>query len=497
MDIAKKIEKAMKMEREELRKEFKYYLRSQEIAESTVQTRSTDSFYIWKNVSKDDFWRIIESENFEIEAKDLLYETLSKKSKGDADSLTNGYLSHLRKLREFIFSDDFMLDDVNNEEYIKKFLLDIDCLDALSEWTNKFNLFDILKITRTEIRHSNMLGWLLSPSENHGLGDKILKGFVQYIVENFLNDKDVLSILMKDFYSFEIQREWRNIDIIAKSDKENLVLCIENKIGTSEHDNQLDRYREIIESTYSRYTKIYIYLSPEGEESSSPIFWHRMSYQNVLEIIEKSVKNVELLPEANLLINNYIEIIRRDIVEDQKLADICKKIYYKHQKALELIMKNKPDEISEVADIIKNWVNKKKNVIKYDKIDTKNLIRFRTPEMDNIIPESEEPNSGWKTKNHYFYEITITGKDILNCCIKFVLNSQKCSSEQKEIFEKINELYPVKKTKDDWDYRCHFTTSTFKIETKEINEEKIHEKLDKELQEIFAFQQDFMSKIKI
>ena len=145
MNIQEKIEKAKKMEREELKNEFKYYLRSQEIAESTVQTRSTDSFYIWKNVSKDEFWRIIESENFETEAKELLYETLSKKSKGDADSLTNGYLSHLRKLREFIFSDDFMLDDVNNEEYIKKFLLDIDCLDALSEWTDKFNLFDIFK----------------------------------------------------------------------------------------------------------------------------------------------------------------------------------------------------------------------------------------------------------------------------------------------------------------------------------------------------------------
>jgi len=222
-----------------------------------------------------------------------------------------------------------------------------------------------------------------------------------------------------------------------------------------------------------------------------------MSYQNVLEIIEKSLKNVELLPETKLLINNYIEIIRRDIVEDQKLVDICKKIYYKHQKALELIMKNKPDEISEVADIIKNWINIKKDDIKHDKIDTKYLIRFRTSEMDNIIPESEEPNSGWKTKNHYFYEITIKGKEDLNCCIRFVLSSQKSNSEQKELFEKINELYPVKNAKDDWDYRCHFTTSSFTIKTKEISEEKIYEKLDKALLEILAFQKELISKIKI
>lgn len=59
-----------------------------------------------------------------------------------------------------------------DEEALRKFLADIECLDALSPWTERFNIFDILKISRTEIRHSNMLSWLLDPNENHGLGDK-------------------------------------------------------------------------------------------------------------------------------------------------------------------------------------------------------------------------------------------------------------------------------------------------------------------------------------
>ena len=46
---------------------------------------------------------------------------------------------------------------MTNEEALKKFLLDIDCLNELLPWAGKFNLFDVLRISRTEIRHSNML----------------------------------------------------------------------------------------------------------------------------------------------------------------------------------------------------------------------------------------------------------------------------------------------------------------------------------------------------
>ena len=44
-----------------------------------------------------------------------------------------------------------------NEEALRDFLLDIECLDELLPWTRRVNLFDILKISRSEIRHSNVL----------------------------------------------------------------------------------------------------------------------------------------------------------------------------------------------------------------------------------------------------------------------------------------------------------------------------------------------------
>ena len=47
----------------------------------------------------------------------------------------------------------------DDKEALLKFMQDSDCLNDLSKWTKEFNMFDVLKISRTEIRHSNILGW--------------------------------------------------------------------------------------------------------------------------------------------------------------------------------------------------------------------------------------------------------------------------------------------------------------------------------------------------
>jgi hypothetical protein len=86
-----------------------------------------------------------------------------------------------------------------DEQALQNFLLDIQCLDELLPWTGKFNLFDVLKISRTEIRHSNVLGWLLDPNENHGFGDAFLKGMFQRIVENDTEGKyDIFGVLLSE-----------------------------------------------------------------------------------------------------------------------------------------------------------------------------------------------------------------------------------------------------------------------------------------------------------
>ena len=491
------IEGAKKLSYENMRKMYKEYLQSQELGKNTVGTITGDTFYLWNNGGKDLFWDTITADDFETAARENLRVSLEKNSKGKVDNLLNGYVSHLRRFKNYVYSSDTKIDIEDDAECLKNFLLDIDCLAPLDEWTSTFNLFDILKITRTEIRHSNMLSWLLNPNENHGLGDSILKGFIQYVVTSFYdsNDPTIFETLLMDCHDFIIQREWHNIDVLAVSAEHRFILCIENKIDTGEHDNQLNRYRKIVEDSYPNYKALYIYLSPDGRESSDPDNWCSMGYQDVLDIVEKSRKKTKLLPEAGLLVDNYIQTIRRDIVGDEKLAQICADIYAKHQRALDLIFENKPDKATDLASILLAWAKEKTEKGEIEVVSEKSgksYVRFKTAYMSSILPDAKEALSGWNTNNYYFYEIkNIGGNEFF---IQMACSSRNIPDDLRDMCNRINEFFPSKQQKENWQWRTHFTSKHSKVD-EEMSEEKIFEQLDKKLEEILAFEEKLKEKL--
>lgn len=368
----------------------------------------------------------------------------------------------------------------DNEKALKDFLLDIECLDQLSKWTKKRNLFDILKISRTEIRHSNMLAWLLNPNENHGLGDSILRGFIQYYVTNH-GIENLFSTLLMDCYSFSVLREWHNIDIIVVSSNEKTILCIENKIGSGEHDNQLDRYRKIVEEQYPDYNKMFVFLSPDEDEPSDPDNWCSMGYDATLSIIENAVSKTQILPDVQMLIDNYTEVIRRDIVEDTELTKICEEIYAKHQKALDLIFENRPDRGSQLAEIFREWAKTKNDegeLIFVPEKCTKICTRFKTQSISDLLPDTEEALSAWGTKNHYFYEII--NDDGKAFWIKLVINSTNLPENLMNACYKIIKVFKNKEPKENWVWKTIYSTPHAKNSIDEdLSKEEIFEQLDK------------------
>lgn len=52
-----------------------------------------------------------------------------------------------------------------------------------------------------------------------------------------------------------------------------------------------------------------------------------MTYLDIVETLESVSGGIDLIPDVRLMIDNYIAIIRRDIVDDQQLIEICDKIY--------------------------------------------------------------------------------------------------------------------------------------------------------------------------
>lgn len=90
---------------DELRALYRNFLHSQNISKLTINTAYGDTFYLWRKGSKDLFWNAVMDTDFESVAKDELIKALSENSTGNAKSLANSYLSHLRRFRLFLASD--------------------------------------------------------------------------------------------------------------------------------------------------------------------------------------------------------------------------------------------------------------------------------------------------------------------------------------------------------------------------------------------------------
>jgi len=155
------------------------------------------------------------------------------------------------------------------KEILEKFILNNPDLERLELMLSEFNLFETLNLVNAEIRHSSVLSWLLDPNQNHGAGYYFLNLFIKYFIsenKQVIEHLNIFDIELFDYKDVEVRREWRKIDIliIIKEPQKNLVIAIENKILSSEHSNQLVRYREIIESEFENYSKLFVFLTPES-----------------------------------------------------------------------------------------------------------------------------------------------------------------------------------------------------------------------------------------
>ena len=145
----------------------------------------------------------------------------------------------------------------------------------LKAYYAKRSALDILGVARDELAHSNMLAWLLDPSETHGLGLFPVRKFLHLLVmaklELSINsdenaaatfDRDLMDAILTNaciIKSAEVKTEVAvdstgdkrrdsRIDILillklVLSSKEIILpIVIENKVNSCEHNNQTIAY---------------------------------------------------------------------------------------------------------------------------------------------------------------------------------------------------------------------------------------------------------------
>lgn len=214
-----------------------------------------------------------------------------------------------------------------------------------------FNIFVAAGLVRQEIRHSTILASLLNPLENHGLGDALAKKIINYATEIAKNESkpNQLKTALANFddliVNTEVGYDKNRIDILAHSDKNKLVVVIENKVDSTEGNAQLKTYTAKInqDKTYDSYKKLFIYLTIEGEDASEED-WVPLSYKTILDYLEDIASRVgeTLSSETNIFIKHYIDLVRRNIMGEitQELRNACIDIYKRHKTTIDLIYKN-------------------------------------------------------------------------------------------------------------------------------------------------------------
>ncbi len=267
---------------------------------------------------------------------------------------------------------------------IEALFVDDPDLKRLEALLREFNIFEALGAVRVELRHSDFLAYLLDPQQNHGLGDAFLKAFLQRAISSTASLHLALSriqIDLADFGRATVLREWENVDILIEDEISRLVVGSENKIGSAEHSEQLARYRREIESHYASWTQLYLYLTPEGEPPTDQP-WIPIDYGTVCGLVEETAeaRASSMTPDVLMLIRHYGQMLRRHIVAESEMADLCHKLYRKHQRALDLIFEFRPDRQGQVRDILEKAIADAPGLLP-DR-SSKSYIRFVPEEWD-------------------------------------------------------------------------------------------------------------------
>ncbi len=228
-------------------------------------------------------------------------------------------------------------------------------LEKLENLLNRFNIFEALGAVHQEIRHSEFLAYLLSPRQNHGLGDTFIKRFLQEAIAHteFTQPVTPIDLDLWDLDDVEIRLEWFSIDILIIDGLHHLAVIIENKIDSGEHDDQLKRYRQTVNQHYPGFNLISLFLTPEGEEPSDPKYI-KISYELVCRLVEDIAQSRETTLGRDVLafLNHYAEMLRRHIVGESEIEKLCQQIYRKHKSALDLIYEYRPDQQAVIKDFL-------------------------------------------------------------------------------------------------------------------------------------------------
>ncbi len=276
----------------------------------------------------------------------------------------------------------------NNIHVLHEFIVNNENLELLEKEVNEFNPLKILKVNSLEIRHSNILSWLLAPNETHRFGDYIIK---KVITETLLTNDDknidfpeVHDISLINLYDMEILREWENIDLLSVSRSSKLAILIENKIHSKERKGQLQKYLRTVNKHFPDYKILPILLTKFGDDPEDSEQYCSLSHQSIYRIVKFALEMHldSLNAKVADFIQYYLKTLEELLMEDEKLKELCKKIYLQHKDAIDLIVQYAMT--TSFSEAVESFLEKNDNIERIH--SSTNLFAFVPKEFVGVVP---------------------------------------------------------------------------------------------------------------
>jgi hypothetical protein len=226
-------------------------------------------------------------------------------------------------------------------------LLDDSDFHAIDQQMSPFNLFEAMGAIRAELRHSNFLAYLLSPSRPHGLGARPLASVLRALLNRLPAPQRpimTLEIIAGEIDDAIVYREKDNIDILIVLPSLRFVVAIENKIDAKASEGQLERYREHLKSEFPDYRRLLIFLTPDGSDPGHDSFL-AYSYADLVDTLQALIADTRgpVQEDTQVIVRHYVEMVRRHIVQDERLRALALVLYERHKEAFEFIFGCRPE----------------------------------------------------------------------------------------------------------------------------------------------------------
>jgi len=269
-------------------------------------------------------------------------------------------------------------------------------LRRVAELLADFNLFRVLRFDHAEIRHSNMLSWLLQPGESHGLKDAFLRRWLRRVQEDAVGTKvDWVNLDALSIRSVQVHREWSAdggfLDLLVRiqtSGEDEWIVAIENKVWSPESRGQLQGYREAVERAFPRAGKLYLFLS-RREQAPADEAWLRANYGQMRDelgaLLNEHAHSIR--PEPAVLIRHYLEILKETSMSKDLIAELARKLYQDHQLALDAILEHRPDYLGELTTRLEMELQRDATALGLrPMLCEKGYVRFLPPQW--VTPEN-------------------------------------------------------------------------------------------------------------